>query len=259
METIKCGKCGKDKECPFYSKRHGGQICESCNLYLNNGELPFDEYSLNPGELTKQMVSDMADVTPRCVEKWKKDGKISAILGTRRILGKLHTDILIFNRDEVKKFLDTRRGDIHLGTMAEEEDHEAAQNGNRLPVRSPRDLTGAAGLALVAQIVTNITNREKNPYLALTGKLFVGITELSDLTKLAITTLNRAIKAAEISGDLKRYRGQDRKRAWKTSDIDIILRYVESVTLKYGENPFAKPSTGNYKSASDGADEVLRS
>ena len=93
METGRCTRCGKnDVLLVGQSATFGGMVCDPCFTVLNQADLPLDDYDLQPGELTKEMVADMAQVTPRAVEMWKAQGKLPAVKVRRRIVAdrKLH-------------------------------------------------------------------------------------------------------------------------------------------------------------------------
>ena len=68
-----------------------------------------DEYSLQPGELTKEMVAAKAGVSLRAVEKWKAEGKVSAAKKRRRVGDDPNPrPVLIFDEDAVEGFLKER-------------------------------------------------------------------------------------------------------------------------------------------------------
>ncbi len=126
METGRCTRCGKnDVLLVGQSATFGGMVCDPCFTVLNQADLPLDDYDLQPGELTKEMVADMAQVTPRAVEMWKAQGKLPAVKVRRRIVDTktgqaIVRKQLIFKAGDVESFLREQDAPVQLPSVVTE-------------------------------------------------------------------------------------------------------------------------------------------
>lgn len=64
-----------------------------------------DEFDLQPGEMTKEMVRQRLGCSVRKVEMLKADGKLAAEKKTRRIDGVVKPNQLIFREEDVEKYI----------------------------------------------------------------------------------------------------------------------------------------------------------
>lgn len=120
-----CGKCKKEKVLEHELKKNG-QVCDECYLEITQIEIPTDEYSLQPDELTKEQFAEKAGVSMRNIEIWKKAGKLPAQKLRRRVNDVVRSQ-LIFKSKDVENFLKDENKPVNLPTVEKEMETQSLQ------------------------------------------------------------------------------------------------------------------------------------
>lgn len=239
---MNCAKCGVPADKLLRSER--GEVCEECFVRIHQNDLPIDQYSLRPGEMTTTMAAYHMKVTRRSIQNWVKARKIACVMGRRRIGNEVKQITILMAHD--------------LDNIRAEKDQET-----HLPAVSPQRAilaTTNAGAGIPAEfmleLIARIENSNKPTLLQLTGKVFIDINELSKVTNLAVSVLRREIKAAEKAGTLQRFPGIKGKHVWKSNDLLQILAAVQPIDT---DTIYANTHFGRGNNAAPDAPQTDRS
>lgn len=231
-----CANCDNEFEKLLRSDK--GEVCEGCFVTIQQGTLPIDEYSFQPGEMTVEMAAFHADVTVRTIQNWKAQHILPYKKVKRRVdlenKEKLRAIIMV---EDLDKLVAEKETETHLPAVV------TGNGDGRSYIAQNRDASsGQMMQQVMAQMFEALQNSNKPTLLQLTGKVFVGIQELSEVTNIAVSVLKREISAAEKSGTLQRYPGKKGKAVWKSGDLTQVLgaiRPVDTAAL-YGKTNFGR-------------------
>jgi hypothetical protein len=183
-----------------------------------------DEYDLKPGEMTKEMVADKAQVTLRAVEMWKKEGKLPARKERRRIKGtETIRKQLIFLEKDVDEFLNGENVPTHVPTIAKSD----GNNNQALQTAVDTDKL----FNLFGAMFQEMNNQPRLSRLEqLSGKLFLDIDQASEVSGISKAKLTAAIHEAENAEDpqsrLQRFSGDHGRAVWRTRDIEMLIETI---------------------------------
>lgn len=245
-----CPECGNPTQI-FFATRNG-QICESCKVTCDQVDLPVDEYSLRADEYTTPMAAIYMDVSERSIQIWAKAGDLPATRVKRRVDGNV-VKRTIFLRSELDALKERQEAPVHHAAI------ERENSGLPATIAKNGGDPGALIQALV-QMVQHSQETAKPTLLQLTGKVFIGIEELSEVTQLAVSGLKSSIALAEKAGSLRRYKGKQGRAVWRSDDpiLNEIIADVQPVDAAaiYGKADFGRSDRAPAPDRNESAGEI---
>lgn len=220
LNTTVFGQCGICKTGKYLTKDtvKNGKICEDCYLDKFQIELPFDEYTLKPDELTKEQFAEKAGVSIRNVEIWKASGKLPSEKIRRRINGTVRKTT-IFKVADVEKFLAGENVKVNFPTV------EAAPVGNNFMQLANRNenqnlelsqMFAGENLEIKERMIkAQIDKAEADAKRAIyEGNLTFSLDEAAELFNLSIVHLK---------ADANTFRGKNQKLMITKKNLDSYL------------------------------------
>ncbi|MGI8642409.1 MAG: hypothetical protein ACR2MG_20970 [Pyrinomonadaceae bacterium] len=198
----KCGKCGKSKTLPQHSKTDG-DICEDCYLEKFQIDLPLDEYTLQPDELTKEQFAEKAQVTIRAVEIWKAAGKLPSQKLRRRIDGTVRKTT-IFKTADVEEFLKAENSKGNIPKVENTTSMQKTNTGEQNDFLNASQMFVAENLGKFADSMNNLTESLVRQ-LPVPGappadaKPFLNIREASEFSEISESCLRQMVKDAALT------------------------------------------------------------
>jgi hypothetical protein len=211
-----CPVCnGEDLALPHFNSFVHGKICNECFTKLHQKPLAFDEYDLQPDELTKEQVAEKLQCSLRNIEILKKNGKLPAQKLRRRVDGVVRSQ-LIFKVADIEAYKKGIDAPMNVPTVEKAKMNEQSEAA----LTSPN--FGFDVVNRFAEVMNNFLPR-KNIYTELTGKTRISVEELASVSGIAKSILSKAIDEAVKNGSLRHYTGERGKSVYRTDELEFLV------------------------------------
>lgn len=196
---------------------------QKLSLLFNSDETN-DEYTLQPDEMTKEMVrAELGFKNVRSVEMLKKNGEIPATKLRRRVDGEVRQQV-IFKRSDVMEYKNKSNSPVNVPTVVKE---------SAAPIRD--GAIEKAGMneqfinffgAMFQELAGKIDNQPKLSRLAqISGAMFLDLDDAAKFSGIGKTRLETAIHEAEKNG-LQRFSGERGKAVWRCEDLEKVIESI---------------------------------
>jgi DNA-binding transcriptional MerR regulator len=221
-DTGFCARCKKEDVSTAELKRNG-QICEDCYLKIHQMELPLDEYTLKPDELTKEQFAEKAGVSIRNIEIWKASGKLPSEKVRRRINNTVRKTT-IFKLSDVEKFLAGENNKVNFPTFENKVENSMNNHFQSLQLSNKNENQIAGISQLFVNENIGLTDRmikaqldkaEADAKRAIyEGNLTFPLDEAAELFNLSIVHLR---------ADANTFKGKNQKLMITKKNLDLYL------------------------------------
>ncbi len=211
-----CPVCLND-EVPLthYDNKIKLKICDECWTKSHQKPLPLDEYDLQPDERTKEQVAEILQCTTRNVEILKKAGKIPAQKLRRRVDGTVRSQLIfkVSDIENYKKEIDAPKEIPFVVKTNAAEQNEIRNSSPELAFDFMEKMNNFA----------QMMQPKKSMLTELTKKIFIGIDELAQVSGIAKSRLEIAIKEAEQKEVLRHFTGERGKSVYRCDELDLLI------------------------------------
>jgi excisionase family DNA binding protein len=187
-----CGKCKKEKDLTQETKLHG-QVCEDCYLEKFQIGMSFDEYDLQPNELTKEQVAEILQCSIRYVQMLVKKGAIPAQKLRRRVGGVVREN-LIFKTEDIDDYKKEKDSPVELPTVVKEMDQTGLAKANTNEQNEMLTASVAFGLNKMVEIAESMKKFFPAAPVA-DAPPFLTLKEASEFTRLGQAEIKRLVDA----------------------------------------------------------------
>jgi hypothetical protein len=155
--------------------------------------MSFDEYDLQPNELTKEQVAEILQCSTRNIEILKKKGELPAQKLRRRIAGVVRSQ-LIFKAEDIDEYKKEKDAPVEIPTVEKEMDQIGLAKANTGEQNEMVTASFAFGLNKMAEIAESMKNLLPVASVA-DAPPFLTLKEASEFTRLGQAEIKRLVDA----------------------------------------------------------------